>query len=157
MDAISRLADLLPPLPDPPQVAGRIRRSRPLPWERCGGRRLEQPTPLDTDLMRAIEYFGVADAYQLAALIGGNVDWIERRLHLLYDTEYLERPDPQFTGLAPGDDKRRFRFTGWQTPLAYTLWPRAAEHLARLDGTLAAAIMKRVPTWDHFHHGLETT
>jgi hypothetical protein len=107
--------------------------------------------------MRSVDYLGVADAHQLAALIGGNVDWIERRLHLLYDTEYLERPDPQFTGLAPGDDKRRFRFKGWSTPIAYTLWPRGAEHLARLDDTQAATIMKRVPTWETFHHDLETS
>src|SRR5689334_13668917 len=157
MNEIHALADLLPPLPEPPLKANRERRARPLPWERCPGKHLDRPTELDISLLRGVDYFGVIDARQLAALIGGNVDWIERRLHLLYDTEYLERPDPQFTGLAPGDDRRRFRFTGWQTPIAYTLWPRGAEYLARLDGVLAATIMKRVPTWENFHHDLDTT
>src|ERR1700730_7870973 len=157
MTDIRHIAELLPPLPTAPlrcEVSTPRRAAKPLPWERCPDRSLDQPTPLDTDLMRAIDYFGVANAHQLATLIGGNVDWIERRLHLLYDAEYVERPDPQFTGLLPGDDKRRFRFTGWHMPLAYTLWPRGAEYLASLNGTSAAAIMKRVPTWDNFHHDL---
>jgi hypothetical protein len=159
MHDITHIGDLLPSLPAEPEKAAshRGRGRKPLPWERCPGKRLERPTALDTTLLRAIDYFGVANAHHLAALIGSNIDWIERRLHLLYDTEYLERPDPQFTGLAPGDDKRRFRFTGWSTPIAYTLWPRGAEYLAAQDGSPAAALMKRVPTWETFHHDLETT
>lgn len=157
MNEIRHISSVLPPLPpQPAAVAGRKGRRKPWPWERCASQCLDRPTPLDTALLRTIDYWGVADTHQIAALTGGNIDWIERRLHLLYDTEYLERPDPQFT-VDPGDDKRRFRFTGWHKPIAYTLWPRGAEYIARLDGTDAATVMKRVPTWENFHHDLDTT
>jgi hypothetical protein len=100
-------------------------------------KKLDRPTPLDTDLMRALEYFGVADAYHLAALIGGNVDWIERRLHLLYDTEYLERLTRSLPSLPATTNGASALKAGTRR---LPIHSGGADHLARIDGELCAKV-----------------
>src|SRR5690349_18083584 len=80
----------------------RARKRKPLPWERCAGKEDYEPTRLAAKILAVLDYYGLADANHIAAILGGNADWVVRTLHDLFDAGYVDRPAAQFVGLAPG-------------------------------------------------------